>query len=199
MSFVNRNYAIVSTAGYDSEAPQMFAYKSADDTLATIKGSGYFNNVRPLPNVKDFIIIYGSDSSDIVVVTTITPNVLVVSGAETALANGSVTGPKTELLKFYSSVAVLTNGTTPVEIFGTTAPSNLTLTFAETFMTDVTAGDIILKNNGATVTTITKTPTLGASRGAITMSNTSVTALDSVTVESTTVGNVFAIVNFTAP
>lgn len=95
MAFIQRNWALESTGGYDSEAPQAFAYKSSADSIATIKGSGYFNNVRPLPNIGDKISIWGSDGSDIVRVTAVSPNITVtdwvaISVSELPLTDGSM-------------------------------------------------------------------------------------------------------------
>ena len=43
-------------AGLSGDAPSVFTYTSADDTLATQRGSGYFNNASSELTKGDFIL-----------------------------------------------------------------------------------------------------------------------------------------------
>lgn len=81
MAFIQRNFVIGSTGGYDTEAPQNWNYKSEDD-VATMSASGYFNDARPLPNLGDTIYLNDTvtPAGQLVRVTQVTPNVEVSAG-----------------------------------------------------------------------------------------------------------------------
>lgn len=81
-------------------------------------------------------------------------------------------------------VAVSTNGTPVVNVFGTTAPFNGTITDIVTTALDGTAGNITTKVGSDTVAVIAKGTSTGGQVGATTLSNASFVAGDVVTVES---------------
>jgi len=86
-----------------------------------------------------------------------------VSITAAKIATKAVTGAKLSVGKGYFTVAVLTDGTTPVNVFGVGgAPVALTVTSVKTISQDTTAGNIILKQAAATVATIAKGTVAGA-------------------------------------
>lgn len=65
------------SAGVSFQVATWYTYKNLNDTIATMKGSGYFNNRINLLNVSDVIHIQGSDDYDLLNVTSVTTNVTV--------------------------------------------------------------------------------------------------------------------------
>ena len=120
------------------------------------------------------------------VTTGMLANLAVTTGK---IANGAVTGAKLSAGKGYFTVAVDTNSTTPVNVFGAGgAPVALTVKSVKVISKDTTAGDIILKQAANTVATIAKGTDAGAVIGAVSLANTSYTAADVCTVESSSAG-----------
>lgn len=64
MAFQNKNLSVIAYANGFT----LWHY-SANETIATITASGYFNNVKTLMNTGDIIIINGSDSTSIKKIT----------------------------------------------------------------------------------------------------------------------------------
>lgn len=61
MAFSRTGVQVTVTSGED-DAPKTFTYKSSD-TLATIKASGYFNDIEAQINTGDFMQVYSSAAS----------------------------------------------------------------------------------------------------------------------------------------
>lgn len=103
---------------------------------------------------------------------------------------GVVTGANQTSLARYMSVATNTNGTTPVNIFGTGgSPTGMTLTSVMSINKDATAGNIIVKQAANTVSNHPKSTTLTWVAGATLIANNTYAAADVATVESSTSGN----------
>jgi hypothetical protein len=106
------------------------------------------------------------------------------------IKDSSITGAKLTGGERREVVCVETNGTTPVHIH-TSAGADFDLTITGVFVgaLDTTAGNIIVKNGTATVASVAK----GTSTGVLTVeeaiANTSQSAGDAFTVESSTAGN----------
>lgn len=114
------------------------------------------------------------------------------------LAPGSVTGALLAPGVGYFTVAIATNGTTPVNVFGAGgAPCNLTVTSVMVISKDTTAGNIVLKQAANTVATIAKGTAAGAVLGATSLANAAYTAADVCTVESSSAGDAKVIITFT--
>ncbi len=60
MAFQNKNLSVIAYANGFT----LWHYAAAE-TLATISGTGYFNDVKTLMNVGDIVIINGSDNTTI--------------------------------------------------------------------------------------------------------------------------------------
>lgn len=98
----------------------------------------------------------------------------------------------------YFTVAVATNGTTAVNVFGAGgAPCPLTVTSVTTNALDTTAGNITLKQAANTVVTIAKSATAGTLVGNGALSNATYAAGDVCTVVSSSAGNATVIITFT--
>ena len=78
MAFSLKNFDKLSQEGL-TIVPRIWGYRSATDSLATIKASAYFNNVLDRIAVADFIFINGSDGNGLVAVTSVTTNATVAS------------------------------------------------------------------------------------------------------------------------
>lgn len=120
---------------------------------------------------------------------------LSVTGAK--IAASTIAGAKLTPGKGYFKVAVNTNGTTPVNVFGVGgAPTALTVTSVVSLALDTTAGNIVLKQASNTVATIAKGASAGVLVGATSLSNTSYAASDVCTVESSSAGNSTVLITF---
>lgn len=120
------------------------------------------------------------------VTTAMLANLAVTTGK---LAAGAVTGAKLSTGKGYFTVAIDTNSTTPVNVFGAGgAPVALTVKSVKVISKDTTAGNIVLKQAANTVATIAKGTAAGAVIGATSLANTSYAAADVCTVESSSAG-----------
>lgn len=89
------------TSSANEKSLVLYAYKLSTDTLATIKGSGYFNDLmQDLTNgvgvlkIGDAIFIQGSDGSDLVLVTAVTTAVTVGEFGNLDVADASITTAK---------------------------------------------------------------------------------------------------------
>ena len=98
----------------------------------------------------------------------------------------------------YNAVVVATNGTTPVNVFGTGgAPFALTVTGAFIVSLDTTTGNITLQQASNTVFTAAKGATAGVFVTSGTLSHTTYAAADACTVLSSTAGNAIVYIFFT--
>lgn len=98
----------------------------------------------------------------------------------------------------YFEISVLTNGTTPVNVFGAAgAPCPLAITNIVSCSQDTTAGNIITKQAANTVGTIAKGTTSGVLVGVTTISNATYATGDVCTVESSSAGNSRVLITFT--
>ena len=79
MTFNVNQISKVSTGDAHISIPQDFNYKLSTDTVATIKASAYFNDYVEYLEIDDTIYLVGSDGSDLVKVTAVTPDVTVTS------------------------------------------------------------------------------------------------------------------------
>ncbi len=64
MAFQNKNLSVIAYANGFT----LWHY-SANETLATIVASGYFDNVKTLMNTGDIVIVNGSDNTSIKKIT----------------------------------------------------------------------------------------------------------------------------------
>jgi len=83
MAFVLTGYDKLSAAGNEN-VRHIHAYTSADDSLATIKASAYFNSIDHYLNIGDDILIDGSDGFDRLRVTAVSPNVTTTTEPDVA-------------------------------------------------------------------------------------------------------------------
>ncbi len=99
----------------------------------------------------------------------------------------------------YNTVAVDTNGTTAVSVFGAAGLEvAITITGVYLVSQDTTAGNITVENPASTVVcTIAKGTTSGALVGATTLSNTTVAAGTNLVVDSSSAGNARVFITFT--
>lgn len=167
MAFALSGFNRVSS-GANTEAPVAFAYISSADTLATIKGSAYFNSLVPdLTNgigtlkVADIIFAQGSDNAGLIRVTAVTTNVTVedligpgdIAADDIALAEGlmmvgAATGRATTIDASAGGNILIGNDTTMVALDGST--DTQILVGNGTTMTSVAvSGDATLANTGA--------------------------------------------------
>lgn len=118
----------------------------------------------------------------------------------TALAANAVTGAKLSTGVNYSVVAVNTNGTSAVSVFGASGiPTNATITGVYLVSLDTTAGNITVENPAATVVaTIAKGTASGALVGATSLANTAYTSGTNLIVKSSSAGNATVFIAFTA-
>lgn len=116
----------------------------------------------------------------------------------TAIGAAKVTGAMRKEGVAYNCVSVVTNGTTPVNVFGAGgAPCALTITEVLTNSQDTTAGNITVKQAANTVCTIAKSATAGVMVGAGALSNATYAASDVCTVVSSSAGNARVTIVFT--
>lgn len=110
---------------------------------------------------------------------------------------GSITGAELTTKKFYSTVAVPTNGTTSVNVFGTTNGFAGTITSIKVIAQDTTAGNITIADTAGTVATIAKGTTAGIVTGTTSLANTGFTSTGTLTVVSSSAGNAIVEIIFT--
>lgn len=89
MAFEQDKLALTSAGLFDSLIPQQWNYISATDALATIKASAYFNLAAPGFHIGDWLYILGTDGSDLIRITAITPNVTVSTMIDALTLNNS--------------------------------------------------------------------------------------------------------------
>ncbi len=125
-----------------------------------------------------------------------------VNGTEVLDKDGNigaalVKGAALTAKKGYFSVAVDTNGTTAVDVFGASgAPVALTVTSVVSVAKDTTAGNITLKQAANTVVTIAKGTSAGVLVGGTSLSHTDYAPGDACTVVSSSSGNSTVIITF---
>ena len=73
MAFDNSGFYLASTGYPQGNSQRFYTYKS-DDPIATIKGSGYFNDAFPGLLVKDLIYVGSSDDVELLYVSSIDPD-----------------------------------------------------------------------------------------------------------------------------
>ncbi len=113
------------------------------------------------------------------------------------VASGAITGGKLSTLAGYYAVAVKTNGTTPVNVFGATNGFAGTITSVTSIAQDATASFITMATNAANVATnIVKGTAIGGVAGTV-MSATAFTAGGTLTVVSSGSGNSIVVATFT--
>lgn len=119
-----------------------------------------------------------------------TGDIAITNAGVTTIQPSAVTGAKMITGKGPFLVAVVTNGTTPVNVFGgPTIPFSGTITGVFLSADDVTAGTITLADTAGTVATIAKGTTAGALTGATSLANTALVAGNACTVVSSSAGN----------
>lgn len=97
----------------------------------------------------------------------------------------------------HSAIAVSTNGTTAVNVFGTAgAPTALVVTSVISIAQDTTAGNITLKQAANTVVTVAKGTTSGGVVGGVTLAYTTYAKGDVCTVVSSSVGNSIVVITY---
>lgn len=116
-------------------------------------------------------------------------------------ADASVTGAKLITGKGYFTVAVPTNGTTPVNLFGTTNGFAGTITSVTAIAQDTTAGSISLVTNvsGSETTVanrIIKSTSIGGVAGTV-VAATAFSSAGTTTVVSNSAGNAIVVATFT--
>ena len=95
-------------------------------------------------------------------------------------------------------IVVLTNGTTPQNIFPNGVPFNFTYTAIMTISTDTTAANVIVYNNGNVVGLVAKGTTAGNIAAVAALANKSQVMGTPATVVSSNAGNAFIIIFYTA-
>lgn len=165
------------------------SYTAAEVELVSVE-----DPTKLLQIVKDLLTRIAANEAAGNVSTTDLANSAVTTGK---IAAGAVTGAKLSAGKGYFQVAVATNGTTPVNVFGSDgAPVALTVTSVVSIAKDTTAGNIILKQAANTVASVAKGVTTGALVGEDTLANTVYAAGDVCTVESSSSGNSIVLITF---
>jgi hypothetical protein len=79
--------------GNSQEGGQLYILKSSADTLATMMASGYMNEVAYKLNVRDIVLMSGSDLSQLVRVATNAAGVVTVTTAQGGGEAQSIVGP----------------------------------------------------------------------------------------------------------
>jgi len=95
MSFLIDNFSTVGSNSRKGESPQTFAYKSANDTMAQITASGYFDELSYQVVPDDTIFVRASDSASHVIITAAVPNGTVTSEVIEGSGEGTVTSVAT--------------------------------------------------------------------------------------------------------
>ena len=108
-----------------------------------------------------------------------------------------VTGAKLSTGVGYFTVAKATNGTTPVNVIAATVPFGATITDVYVTSLDTTAGNITIADTAGTVATIAKGIIAGVMTGATSLTNTTITGGDTLTIVSSSAGNANVKIVFT--
>lgn len=83
MSFAKANFTPIGGQSAKGAAPAVWAYKSSDDDLAAVKGSGYFDEVANLLTAGDAIIFLDVGGAvDIITVAAITSGVVTMESTD---------------------------------------------------------------------------------------------------------------------
>jgi hypothetical protein len=150
MAFDKLNLAPTGASLTNKDVPTGWSYTSAEENLAAIRASAYFNDAAQLFSKDDYLYITGADGSDWVRVTSVT-GAIPVTVAEfiTAgdIADGSVTLPK------------LSTGITPSHVvkFGGTHTTVGTAAFEDITVTGALATDlafVVIRTVGAAPRTL---------------------------------------------
>lgn len=91
----------------------------------------------------------------------------------------------------------ITNGTTPVNVFGNPSGVGGVIQSISVQALDTTAGNIIIKDTAGTVATIAKGTVIGVITGAGAIANPTFTAAGILTIESSSVGNAVVYITYT--
>jgi hypothetical protein len=115
------------------------------------------------------------------------------------IANRAVNGAKLSTGVGYYTIAVNTNGETPVSVFGASGLGTAaTITGVYLVSLDTTGGNITVENPAASVVvTIAKGSSTGALVGGTTLADTAVAAGTNVIVKSSSAGNARVFITFT--
>lgn len=99
MAFNLQNWDKLSNAG-NPNVREQYSYASSTDSIATISGSAYFNDIAEVLAIGDQILLNGSDGVDTVNVSAVSPNVTVA--ADPDVPPGSITSASmaASLLKY---------------------------------------------------------------------------------------------------
>jgi hypothetical protein len=198
------------TEGTSNGVPPVVAgVFSLECEITDIDGSGVYQNtgtvaipawtligtVASLANGKIFV----GNASNVGTAVTPSGDVTITNAGVTAIGGLKVSGANLKTGKGYFSVAVGTNGTTPVNVFGAGgAPIGLVVTSVVAQSLDTTAGNIILKNDGTTVSTIAKGTAAGVCVAEVgTLATGVYSAAAACTVESSSAGNARVVITFT--
>ena len=123
--------------------------------------------------------------------------VIDASGKVVNIKSATVSGAMLTAKKGYFTIAIATNGTTPVDVFGSGgAPVALTVTNVVSNAQDTTAGNISLSQAANTVVTIAKGTTAGALVGGVSLAHTTYAAADACQVVSSSAGNSIVQITF---
>lgn len=83
MAFLKANFGPLGGQGHRGKAPQMFSYQSATDNLATVKGSGYFDEVADMLEAGDVILFVDvGAAADLITIAAITSGVVTTETAD---------------------------------------------------------------------------------------------------------------------
>jgi len=161
MTFDKMNWAKVDV-GYSYTAPQMFSYISSTDAIATIAGSGYFNDITSDLRQYDYIFVKASDDVNIYHVTSATgaTTVTVTSIVDTSIIpDGAITNAKVNAAAAiaWSKMAALTEGNlllgsaaNVATVTDFSADAQIGIGDGTTFNSVAVSGDIAIDNTGAT-------------------------------------------------
>jgi len=138
----DKDYLTEVTSGKNNNAGSVWKYISSGDTVATITGSSYFNDMSYAFNTGDVILIEGSDDEEIIKVTsaryasTVTTESFTHTGIDAGVITNTHVGASAAI--DFSKLAALTDGNILVG-----SATNVATSVAVT-------GDIAITNAGVT-------------------------------------------------
>lgn len=141
--------------------------------------------------------IFVGNASNLPTDVAMSGDVTIVASGATTIGAGRVSGAKLVTGVGYFTVSTSTNGTTPVNVFGSTTPFSGTITGIYVISKDTTAGNITVADTAGTIATIAKSTTAGVMTGAVSLANTGFLIGNTMTVDSSSAGNADVIIVFT--
>ncbi len=87
MTFDSKDFKEVGSAGNSKTGGQVYSMHSTIDTLVTMLGSGYFNDIASNFNPGDLGLITGTDGCQLICIDTVFPNVTVSASVSVSLAS----------------------------------------------------------------------------------------------------------------